>query len=86
MAMSAQFSLYPLRQSELGPAIEEALAVLKERGLKVERGPMSSMVWGEDELVFSALQEAFMKSARRGAVVWILTLSNACPIPRVESS
>ena len=81
MAISAQFSLYPLRQERLSPAIEEVLAVMKDHGLPVQLGPMSSLVLGEEDQVFSALQEAFRRSAEKGQVVWVLTLSNACPVP-----
>jgi len=83
MAISAQFSLYPLRQERLSPAIEEVLAVMKDHGLPVQLGPMSSLVLGEEDQIFSALQEAFRRSAEKGQVVWVLTLSNACPMPGV---
>ena len=81
MAISVQFSVYPLRQERLSLAIEEAVSVLKDHGLTVQMGPMSSVVLGEEEQVFSALKEAFAKSAEGGQVVWVLTLSNACPLP-----
>jgi len=83
MAISAQFSLYPLRQERLSPAIEEAVSVLKEHGLTVETGIMSSLVLGDEDQVFGALQEAFRRSAEKAEVVWVLTLSNACPMPGV---
>ena len=81
MAVSVQFSVYPLRQERLSLAIEEAVSVLKDHGLTVQMGPMSSVALGEEEQVFSALKEAFAKSAEGGQVVWVLTLSNACPLP-----
>jgi len=81
MAISMQFSLYPLRQDRLGPTIEEALTVLRKQGLLVKTGEMSSVTWGGEEQVFAALKEAFAKSAERGPVVWVITLSNACPLP-----
>ena len=81
MAISMQFSLYPLRQERLSPAIEEALATLKNQGLVVKTGTMSSVAWGQEDQVFAALREAFAKSAERGQVVWVLTLSNTCPLP-----
>ncbi|MDH7499251.1 MAG: YkoF family thiamine/hydroxymethylpyrimidine-binding protein [candidate division NC10 bacterium] len=81
MALSMQFSLYPLRQDRLGPTIEEALAVLRNQGLVVETGEMSSVTWGPEDQMFAALKEAFLKSAERGPVVWVITLSNACPVP-----
>jgi uncharacterized protein YqgV (UPF0045/DUF77 family) len=82
MPISIQFSLYPLRQRRLTPAIEEALFVMKDHGLQVQLGPMSSLVWGEEDQAFAALKDAFGKSAEKGEVVWVLTLSNACPLPQ----
>ena len=81
MAISVQFSVYPLRQERLGPAIEKALSVIRSHGLMVQIGPMSSVAWGDEDQVFKALKEAFAKSAEGGQVVWVLTLSNACPLP-----
>jgi uncharacterized protein YqgV (UPF0045/DUF77 family) len=83
MAISVQFSVYPLRQERLGPAIEEALSILRAKGLSVQMGAMSSLVIGDEDQVFGALQEAFRRSAEKGQVVWVLTLSNACPMPGV---
>jgi len=81
MAISMQFSLYPLRQERLGPAIEDALTILRNQGLVVKTGEMSSVSWGEEDRVFAGLKKAFAKSAERGQVVWIITLTNACPVP-----
>jgi uncharacterized protein YqgV (UPF0045/DUF77 family) len=80
MSISMQFSVYPLRQEKLSPAIEEALSVLKNRGLMVQTGTMSSVAWGEEDQIFAALKQAFARSAQTGQVVWVLTLSNACPL------
>jgi uncharacterized protein YqgV (UPF0045/DUF77 family) len=80
MQISAQISLYPLKQPSLSPAIEEAWKILKERKLDLERGPMSSMVNGEAEEVFQAIKEVFLKSVELGPVSMVVTYSNACPI------
>jgi uncharacterized protein YqgV (UPF0045/DUF77 family) len=80
MQVSAQISLYPLRQPSLSPAIEEAWKILKERKLDLEKGPMSSMVNGGAEEVFQAIKEVFLKSAELGPVSMVVTYSNACPI------
>ena len=77
--ISAQVSLYPLRQASIGPAIREAVRVLRQRELKTSVGEMSTLVWGEEEMVFDALQAVFHQSAERGDVVMIVTFSNACP-------
>jgi uncharacterized protein YqgV (UPF0045/DUF77 family) len=79
--LTAQVSLYPLRQSSIGPAIREAVHVLRQRGLKVRIGEMSTLVWGEEQAIFAALQEVFRRAAERGHTVMAVTLSNACPMP-----
>jgi uncharacterized protein YqgV (UPF0045/DUF77 family) len=81
MALTAQVSLYPLRQPHLAPAIDRALDVFRAHGLDVDAGIMSSLITGEDETVFSALKEAFQAVSQQGNVVMVVTLSNACPLP-----
>lgn len=78
--ISAQVSIYPLRQDHLSPAIDAARRALERRDLHPQVGPMSTTVTGETEVVFAALQEAFDAAASSGHVVMTLTLSNACPI------
>jgi uncharacterized protein YqgV (UPF0045/DUF77 family) len=79
--VSAQVSLYPLRQVSIGPAIRDTVRVFRQRGLKTRMGEMSTLVWGEEQAVFDALQEAFHQAAERGDTVMTVTLSNACPSP-----
>ena len=79
--VTAQVSLYPLRQVSIGPAIREAVRVFREYDLETRIGVMSTLVWGEDQVVFAALQEAFHRAAERGDAVMVVTLSNACPSP-----
>jgi uncharacterized protein YqgV (UPF0045/DUF77 family) len=82
--ITAQVSLYPLGQANLSPAIDEALSILREHGLDVAAGAMSSLVSGEDTAVFTALQSAFATAAEQGPVVMVATFSNACPAPGKE--
>jgi uncharacterized protein YqgV (UPF0045/DUF77 family) len=79
MIISAQISLYPLRQKHLSPAIEAVTEALKTAGLKPEIGPMSTRVTGEAEVIFASLQHAFEQAAEEGQVVMTVTVSNACP-------
>lgn len=79
MSVSAQISVYPLRQQHLGPAIEAVRLVLESGGLEPEVGPMSTLVRGDAERVFAAIREAFERVAAMGDVAMVLTLSNACP-------
>jgi len=79
--ISAQVSLCPLRQESIGPAIRESVSILRQRGLNTRVGAMSTLVWGEEQAIFDALQEAFHQATERGAAVMVITLSNACPSP-----
>jgi uncharacterized protein YqgV (UPF0045/DUF77 family) len=80
IGISAQVSLYPLGQEDLSPAIDAALAIWREHGLDVIPGPMSTLIAGDDEVIFAALQAAFQRVAGQGRVVLVATLSNACPL------
>lgn len=79
--ITAQVSVYPLRQVSIGPAIRKAVHVFRERGLETQIGAMSTLVWGEETAVFAALKEAFHQAAESGDAVMVVTLSNACPSP-----
>lgn len=79
--LTAQVSVYPLRQPRLSPTIDEAVTICRAHGLDVRPGPMSTLVSGNDEALFAALKEALRGAAARGEVVMVVTLSNACPAP-----
>lgn len=81
MLVSAQVSVYPLGQQELGPPIQRAIDMLQAAGLTVEPGSMSTVVAGEAGIVFNTLREVFSEIASQGHVVMTLTFSNACPVP-----
>jgi uncharacterized protein YqgV (UPF0045/DUF77 family) len=80
MHVSAQISLYPLRQDRLSPAIREMQDVLAAAGLAVAPGPMSTLVTGDGAAVFDALKASFLRAAATGHVVMTATVSNACPV------
>ncbi len=80
--LSAQVSLYPLRQTSLSEPIDHLLRVLHSRGLEVRPGPMSTLVLGSVEALFDGLEQAFREAADRGEVVMVATFSNACSIER----
>ncbi len=86
IGISAQVSLYPLRQAHLSPAIEQALHLFQTHGLDVRPGEMSTLVTGDDEAVFTGLKQLFEQAAQQGDVVMVVTLSNACPRPKTSSS
>jgi uncharacterized protein YqgV (UPF0045/DUF77 family) len=80
MGISAQVSLYPLRQAHVSPVIEQALHIFQAHGLAIRLGNMSTVVSGDDEAVFASLKDIFARAAQQGDVVMVVTLSNACPI------
>jgi uncharacterized protein YqgV (UPF0045/DUF77 family) len=80
-AVTAQVSLYPLRQESIGPPIREAVRVFRQHGLETRIGEMSTLVWGEEQALFAALQQAFHQAAESGDAVMVVTLSDACPEP-----
>lgn len=79
MDISAQVSLYPLRKTEIKNSILQAIDIFRSHGLRVEVGPMSTLLVGEEEALFSALQETFQTASRSGDVVMVTTFSNTCP-------
>jgi uncharacterized protein YqgV (UPF0045/DUF77 family) len=79
--IAAQVSLYPLRQTSIGPPIREVVRVFRQRGLCVRVGEMSTLMWGEAQAIFDAIQAAFRQAAERGDTVMTVTISNACPEP-----
>ncbi len=81
IGISAQVSLYPLEQQDITTPIAEVIATLEEHGLDCQTGSMSTLVWGDDEVVFAALRRAFATAAERGPAVMVITVSNACPVP-----
>jgi len=80
--VTAQVSLYPLRQESIGPAIHEAVRIFHQNGLETRLGEMSTLVWGEEQAVFAALEGAFHQAAECGDAVMVVTFSNACPLPK----
>jgi len=79
MKVQAEISLYPLRQNELTKPIRQFIQALENNNLKVELGPMSTLVTGDSQVVFENLQKAFEQLAKDYEVVMTAKISNACP-------
>ena len=80
--ISAQVSLYLLRQPHLSSAIDDALEIFHARGLRVVPGSMSTVITGNIDEVFEGLREALQRAIDEDEVVMAVTFSNACPVPR----
>ena len=81
MFVSVQFSIYPLREKHLSPAISRVVEIIKGFGLPVETGLMSSTTYGESKVVFKAFKRVYDEVSLASHVAIIMTLSNACPLP-----
>jgi hypothetical protein len=74
-----QFSLYPLRQPHLRPAIEAAAQAAAQEGVAVTVGRLSSFGSGNEEAVFAAIRAAFTAARSFGPTVMVVTLSSGLP-------
>ena len=80
MEISAQISLYPLKQERLSPAIEEAWRIIEEYDIIIQKGLMSTVLIGDRKEVFDAVIEIFEELSKKGMLVLNVTFSNACPV------
>jgi len=74
-----QFSLYPLRQAHLRPAIEAAVQATTAEGVAVTVGRLSTFGAGDEEAVFAAIRAAFCAARSFGPTVMVVTLSSGLP-------
>lgn len=79
MKVQAEVSIYPLKEQSLSGPIEEFCGILNSRHLAVETRSMGTFVSGELSDLFSAVEQAFAKSAEKHRIVMDLKVSNACP-------
>ena len=74
-----QFSVYPLRQEHLHPAIEAAVRAAAVAGVDASVGRLSTFAPGDEESVFAALRAAFDAARSFGPTVMVVTLSSGLP-------
>ena len=74
-----QFSVYPLRQEHLHPAIEAAVQAAAKQGVEVTVGRLSTFAPGEEDSVFAAVRAAFDAARTIGPTVMVVTLSSGLP-------
>jgi len=74
-----QFSLYPLRQKHLHPAIEAAVKSAAVEGVGVTVGRLSTFAPGDEDAVFAAVRSAFDAAKSFGPTVMVVTLSSGLP-------
>ena len=74
-----QFSVYPLRQPHLRPAVQAAVAAANGAGLQASVGRLSTFAPGDEETVFRAVRAAFRAARESGPTVMVITLSSGLP-------
>jgi len=80
-----QFSLYPLRQEHVRPAIRAAVRAVQGQGLAVTVGSLSTFGAGDEQTVLAAIRAAFRAARAHGPTVMVVTLSSGLPSPDAVS-
>ncbi len=80
--ISCQVALYPLATKEFEKVIVDALEAiqpLKEQGLTIEVGAMSTILKGTDDIVWQGIRMLYEKSSENGQqIVLNVQMSNEC--------
>jgi uncharacterized protein YqgV (UPF0045/DUF77 family) len=77
--VGCQFSIYPLRQEDIGVSIRAAIEAAGAEGCSVRVGNLSTLLTGSEDQVFRALRAAFRAAQRPGSAVMIATLAAGIP-------
>ena len=77
--VGCQFSVYPLRQKDLGPAVRAAVEAAHAEGCSVRVGNLSTLISGSEDQVFRALRAAFRAAQEHGPAVMTATLAAGMP-------
>lgn len=78
-AIGMQFSLYPLREDHLRPAIAAAVRAAGTAGAEVTVGHLSTFAQGDEESVFRAVRAAFAAAKPFGPTAMVVTLTSGVP-------
>lgn len=77
--LGCQFSIYPLRQTEIGGPIEAAIQAALAEGCTVRVGNLSTLMSGSEDQVFAALRAAFRAAQLHGPAVMTVALAAGMP-------
>jgi uncharacterized protein YqgV (UPF0045/DUF77 family) len=77
--VGCQFSVYPLRQDDIGIPIRDAIAAADAEGCSVRVGNLSTLLTGSEDEVFLALRAAFRAAQLHGPAVLTATLAAGMP-------
>jgi len=77
--VSCQFSLYPLRQQDVGPAVRGGIAAARAEGCAVRVGNLSTLLSGSEEQAFAGARAAFRAAQAHGSAVMTATFVAGMP-------
>jgi uncharacterized protein YqgV (UPF0045/DUF77 family) len=77
--VGCQFSVYPLRQTDIDTPVQASIHAAREAGCGVRVGNLSTLIWGDEDQVFGALRAAFRAAQRHGPAVLTATLAAGMP-------
>jgi uncharacterized protein YqgV (UPF0045/DUF77 family) len=76
---ACQFSVYPLRQSDIDRPVQAAIAAAAAEDVTVRVGNLSTLLFGGEAQVFAALRAAFRAVQSHGPAVMTATLTAGMP-------
>lgn len=77
--VALQFSLYPLRQTHVRPALQAAVKAAAAEGIALTVGKLSTFASGDETAIFAAIRTAFRTARSYGPTVMVVTLSSGLP-------
>ncbi len=76
--MTCQMALYPLNTRESSQVIAEILAQMDWQGVDVQVGSMSTVIRGEEKVVWEKIRVFYTLATRDHQIVLNLSVSNEC--------
>lgn len=77
--LGCQFSVYPLRQTDVDTPVQASIHAARVAGCSVRVGNLSTLLWGSEDVVFAALRAAFRAAQQHGPAVMTATLAAGMP-------
>jgi len=77
--VGCQFSVYPLRQTDVDTPVQDVIHAASATGVSVRVGNLSTLMWGGEDEVFTALRAAFRAAQRHGPAVLTATFAAGMP-------
>ena len=77
--VGCQFSVYPLRQTDIDTPVQATIHAAAAAGVSVRVGNLSTLLWGSEDEVFAALRAAFRAAQHHGPAVVTATFAAGMP-------